>query len=105
MRNRTLARQMAREAGIPPAAAEQALAAFMDAVGESLARGESARFNELGTFSVSDDRPKVGRNPVSGAPVELPVRRIPCFTPSKKLKDILGRSRLELSQLPFDSVI
>jgi len=93
MNSRTLARHMARQAHIPAAAAERALASFTEAVGASLGRGEQARFRDLGTFSVAEGLARGGRNPLTGAPLDLSQRRIPHFTPSKKLKDILGGTR------------
>ncbi|MBN2432247.1 MAG: HU family DNA-binding protein [Acidobacteria bacterium] len=104
MNRSALVRHMARQANIPPAAAERALASFAEAVGASLGRGETARFRDLGTFSVAEGVPRPGRNPFTGAPLELSRRRFPHFTPSKKLKDILGTPRPDAPPEPMISI-
>jgi integration host factor subunit beta len=44
----------------------------------------------FGSFRTRRRRGRVGRNPKTGARVEVPPKRIPFFKPSKELKDLIN---------------
>ena len=45
-----------------------------------------------GSFRTRQRRGRIGRNPKTGAKVEVPPKRIPFFKPSKELKDFVNTS-------------
>ena len=67
MNRSELARQVAGETGLDPAAANAAVKAALGAVVGALARGEAVRLAGFGTFAARAARP--GRNPATGAPI------------------------------------
>jgi len=74
-------------ADISKAAAERALEAFMSAVTEELQAGEQVALIGFGTFSVADRAARTGRNPQTGATIEITASKQPKFKPGKALKD------------------
>ena len=57
---------------------------------DALHRGEKIELRGFGSFRTRQRQPRVGRNPKTGARVEVPAKRIPYFKPSKELKDLVN---------------
>ncbi len=74
-------------ADISKAAAERALNSFIDAVTEEIKSGEQVALVGFGTFSVSDRAARTGRNPQTGAIIQIAAAKVPKFKPGKALKD------------------
>src|SRR4030081_3887926 len=53
----------------------------------ALQSGDRIEIRGLGSFRPPPPRCRTGRNPKTGAKVEVPPKRIPFFKPSKELKD------------------
>ncbi len=58
-----------------------------------LTNGDRVRFPGFGTFKILKRKPRVGRNPRTGEPVNIPARTVPRFTPAKELKASVTRTR------------
>lgn len=69
---------------------ERAFDAFFDALTETLGAGDSVTFTNFGTFKVAKRPARQGRNPRTGAVVNIPVRTVVKFTPGKGLKAALA---------------
>ena len=65
--------------------------AFLAAVRDALARGESIQLRRFGTFEVRRRRARPGRNPRTGEPVAIPARDVPVFRPSKHFRRRIER--------------
>jgi len=89
MNQSDLVAHVANEAGISKAAAEKALSAVLDGVTGALKKGDSVTLVGFGTFSVTKRAAREGRNPQTGATIQIPARRVPRFKPGKALKDAL----------------
>ncbi|NOY86960.1 MAG: HU family DNA-binding protein [Deltaproteobacteria bacterium] len=89
MNRSDLIAKIAADAGISKAAAERALNAFVDGVGETLKAGEKVSLVGFGTFSVSYRAARTGRNPRTGATIDIPASKVPRFKPGKGLKDAI----------------
>ncbi|WP_115718298.1 nucleoid-associated protein HU-beta [Gallaecimonas mangrovi] len=79
--------KIAAGADISKAAAARALDAFTDAVTESLKEGDSVALVGFGTFSVRERAARSGRNPQTGATINIAAAKIPSFKAGKALKD------------------
>ena len=77
---------MANESGISKKQAMDALQAFMGGVISQLKNGEKVSFAGFGTFAVSDRKARTGRNPQTGAAIDIPATRVPVFRAGKHLK-------------------
>ncbi|MFB9885551.1 HU family DNA-binding protein [Balneatrix alpica] len=81
---------IAASADIPKAAAGRALDAMIDAVTEALAKGDSVALVGFGTFAVKERAARTGRNPQTGAPINIAAAKVPGFKPGKALKDAVN---------------
>ncbi|MFP3155909.1 HU family DNA-binding protein [Lachnospiraceae bacterium ZAX-1] len=70
--------------------AEAALKAFTDVIAEELKKGEKIQLVGFGTFEVSERAARTGRNPQTGAEMDIPASKAPKFKPGKALKDIIN---------------
>lgn len=86
-----LAEQIVKEAGISKAEAEAALRTTFDTITRGLTEGQSVTIVGFGTFSVASRAARTGRNPQTGAPIEIKASRVPRFKPGKVLKDAVDR--------------
>lgn len=65
--------------------------AILDSVVKALRGGDKIEIRGFGSFRTRQRQPRVGRNPKTGARVDVPAKRIPYFKPSKELKDLVNR--------------
>ncbi|WP_341501515.1 nucleoid-associated protein HU-beta [Gallaecimonas sp. GXIMD4217] len=82
--------KIAAGADISKAAAGRALDAFTDAVTESLKAGDQVALVGFGTFAVRERAARTGRNPQTGATIEIAAAKIPSFKAGKALKDAVN---------------
>ena len=82
--------KIADGADISKAAAGRALDAFMDAVGEALKEGDQVALVGFGTFAVRERAARSGRNPQTGATIEIAAGKVPAFKAGKALKDAVN---------------
>ena len=87
MTKQDLVAKMAADANISKKAAEDALNSFVGGVKQSLAKGEGVSLIGFGTFGVSQRSARKGRNPQTGAEIDIPARTVPTFKAGKGLKD------------------
>lgn len=77
---------MAEKSGISKKQAGEALGAFMTGVTSQLKKGQKVSFAGFGTFSVSKRKARAGRNPQTGATIQIPATKVPVFKAGKNLK-------------------
>jgi DNA-binding protein HU-beta len=78
------------DADLSKAAAGRALDAVIGAVTSALKDGESVSLVGFGTFSVKARAARTGRNPQTGATIEIAAANIPSFKAGKALKDAVN---------------
>src|ERR1700712_3848997 len=64
--------------------------AILDSVVRALRTGDKIEIRGFGSFRTRSRQSRVGRNPKTGARVDVPAKRIPYFKPSKELKDLVN---------------
>ena len=69
---------------------EKVLKAFVDVVTEELTKGEKIQLVGFGTFEVSERAARTGRNPHTGAEINIPASKAPKFKAGKALKDMMN---------------
>ena len=82
--------RIAESSDISKAAAGRALDAAIDAITDSLKDAESVSLVGFGTFLVRDRAARMGRNPQTGATIQINAAKVPAFKPGKALKDALN---------------
>lgn len=66
---------------------------FLEAVSRALVNGNHIEIRGFGTFRVRDRKPRMARNPRTGASVPVPARRVPVFKVSKELKEKVANTQ------------
>lgn len=81
---------IAAEAGLSKADAGKALDATLNAVTGALKGGDSVSLVGFGTFQVKDRAARSGRNPQTGATIQIAAAKVPGFKAGKALKDAVN---------------
>ena len=79
--------KIAEGADITKASAGRALDSLIGAVSSELASGGDVALVGFGTFKVSDRAARTGRNPQTGAELQIAASKVPGFKAGKALKD------------------
>ncbi len=66
---------------------------MLDLLVEALARGETVKLSGFGVFEVRGKKPRMGRNPKTGAPAPIEARRVIAFRASQVMKARVGGAR------------
>jgi len=72
--------------GLTTTQTAQVIQVFMDQIIEELSRGNRIEFREFGIFELKRRKPRVARNPKTGASVEVPEKTVVSFKPGKVMK-------------------
>ena len=78
---------MAEKSGLSKKDCEAALGALMDTVTDALKKGYKVQLVGFGTFEVKQRAARMGLNPRTQKPVQIPAVKVPVFKPGKALKD------------------
>ena len=87
MHKQELVAQVAKTAEVSQQKAAAVINVVIHAVTNAMAAGESVSLVGFGTFSVSERPARLGRNPATGAAIDIPARKSPSFKAGKSLKD------------------
>ncbi|QCU90095.1 HU family DNA-binding protein [Thiomicrorhabdus sediminis] len=90
MNKSELVSAIAEEAGLTKADATKALDATVSAITKAMASGDSVAIIGFGTFKVGERSARTGRNPQTGATMEIPAAKVPKFTAGKALKEAVN---------------
>ena len=78
---------VAESADLPKAAAGRAIDAIIDAITDSLKKEDPVVLVGFGTFATKNRAARTGRNPQTGAAIEIKAARLPSLKPGKALQD------------------
>ena len=78
---------VASKADMSKAEAGRAVDAVLGSVGDALGDGDSVSLVGFGTFSVRHRAARMGRNPQTGATMQIAASKVPGFKAGKALKD------------------
>lgn len=70
---------------------EKALAAFTDAITETLAKGDKIQLVGFGTFEVRTRAAREGVNPQTKKKIKIAAAKVPAFKAGKALKDAVSK--------------
>lgn len=86
MNKSTLVSNVAKTTGLTKKDATAAVDSIFATVTKALADGEKVQLIGFGTFEVRDRAARKGRNPQTGAEIEIPATVVPAFKAGKMLK-------------------
>lgn len=87
MNKSELIAKVASSAGVTQADAGRVLDAIMTTIGDTLVAGDSVALIGFGTFQVTKKAARTGRNPGTGAEIQIAAKNAPVFKAGKTLKD------------------
>ena len=80
---------MAEKSGLSKKDSEAALNAFTASVEETLKKGDKISLVGFGSYEVRARAARKGKNPATGAAIDIPASKSPVFKAGKALKDAL----------------
>jgi integration host factor subunit beta len=84
--------------------AEVIVETIFDAVVGALRADDKVEIRGFGSFRTRTRNPRIGRNPKTGAKVDVPAKRVPFFKPSKELRDLVNASSDATAAKPDEPV-
>jgi nucleoid DNA-binding protein len=85
-----LIKVVADSANITQSQASDAVQAVFDSIEKTLKSKDKASFVGFGTFSTSHRSAREGRNPSTGATIQIPAKTVVKFKPGKALSDAVN---------------
>jgi integration host factor subunit beta len=85
-----LVEEVVRVTELPRKESEAVVETIFESIIGALQGGDRIEIRGFGSFRTRQRRGRTGRNPKTGAKVEVPPKRIPFFKPSKELKDFVN---------------
>ena len=90
MNKNDLISSVASDSGLSKADSTKAVDAVFDNITKALRRGDDVRLVGFGTFNVMQRKASTGRNPRTGATIQIPASKQPKFKAGKGLKDAVN---------------
>ncbi len=90
MKKVELVEKVAEEAGLTKADATRAIDAMIKTIADALSKGDKVPLVGFGTFAVSKRAAREGRNPKTGATVQIAARNAVTFKAGSALKDAVN---------------
>jgi integration host factor subunit beta len=85
-----LVEEVVRVTELPRKESEAVVETIFESIIGALQGGDRIEIRGFGSFRTRQRRGRTGRNPKTGAKVEVPPKKIPFFKPSKELKDFVN---------------
>lgn len=86
MTKNELIEKVAKKVGLTKKAATEAVATILNSIRDALSKGDKVVLTGFGTFKVRNRAARKGRNPQTGAPIQIASHKLPSFTAGKGLK-------------------
>jgi len=81
---------LADQVGLTRREAAEVLTVVLDGVVDAIREGEKVELRGFGSFRTRKRQARAGRNPRTGAQVQVPPKVVPYFKPGKQLRETLG---------------
>jgi DNA-binding protein HU-beta len=85
-----LIEKVAKETDISKASAGTAVDCMISTITKALSKGDEVTLVGFGTFVVSKRKARKGRNPQTGATINIPAMKVPRFRAGKGLKEAVN---------------
>lgn len=91
MNKAELINTVAFSADVSKKEAEAVVSATLEAITTALKEGDKVQLVGFGSFEVKKRAARIGRNPQTKEPVEVPETQVPVFKAGKALKDAVAK--------------
>ena len=95
-----LVEEVTKVTELPRKESEMVVETIFDSIIQALQHRDKIEIRGFGSFRTRQRRGRIGRNPKTGAKVEVPPKKIPFFKPSKELKDFVNVAKSAESPAP-----
>ena len=85
-----LVANVAEKAGLDRKHADKAVVALFDSIKKALIEGDKVQIIGFGTFENRTRSARKGRNPRTGAEIDIPASKLPSFKAGKGLKEAVN---------------
>lgn len=82
---------VSEKSGLSKKDAEKALVAVVDSLTDAMVKGDKVQLVGFGSFESKTREARMGRNPKTKEPIEIPATTVPVFKPGKALKDQISK--------------
>jgi integration host factor subunit beta len=82
-----LTKEVCQAIEMPRKESDVIVCAIFDSIVHALRSGDKVEIRGFGSFRTRQRRARIGRNPINGARVEVPPKKIPFFKPSKEVRE------------------
>ncbi len=89
MNKEELVKEVAKKASVSQKAAADVLAATIETIEKTVAKGKKVTLVGFGSFEARKRAARTGRNPQTGATIKIAAKTVPAFSAGKKFKDAL----------------
>ena len=91
MNKAELVELIANKTGTSKRQSEECIDLVVNAITKSVAKGEKVTLVGFGTFERRDRRARKGRDPRSGAEIDIPAKKVPAFSAGKQFKQAVNK--------------
>jgi DNA-binding protein HU-beta len=85
-----LIEKVSKDCRCSKAMAESAINSMTGNITRALKRGQKLTLTGFGTFNVTRRKARKGRNPQTGAVIQIKAQRVPKFRPGKELREAVS---------------
>ncbi len=91
MNKAELVEEVSGEVALSKRETQKVIDAIIGTIGDTLTAGEKVTLVGFGTFGMRQRKARTGRNPQTGATLQIPAKRVAKFLPGKTLKEKIGQ--------------
>ena len=91
MNKQELITATAEKTGFSKKDTEAVLNAALETISKAMEENEKVQLVGFGSFEVKERAARIGRNPKTKEPIEIPATTVPVFKPGKALKDQISK--------------
>ncbi|MDW8304056.1 MAG: HU family DNA-binding protein [Acidobacteriota bacterium] len=84
--------RVAKEARLSKRDVEKLVEVVFDSIIEALNKGDKVELRGFGSFRTRERKQRKGRNPKTGAVIEVPAKRVAYFKLGKELRELINNS-------------
>jgi DNA-binding protein HU-beta len=83
--------KVAEKSGVTKKQADSVLSAAIEAIMETVSKGDKVTLVGFGSFERRDRKEREGRNPKTGETMVIPATKVPAFSAGKQFKEMVSQ--------------
>ena len=91
MNKEELVKEIAKKTRMPQKQVAEIISLMIDSIEKTVAKGKRVTLVGFGTFEARKRAARTGRNPQTGAEIQIPAKTVPAFSAGKKFKEIVSK--------------